>query len=154
MLAHYLSAQLPHHTVTLIAFSLGCHVTKSCLNRLYKMHRYQMVHNVYFLAAATFIKESKLVRWQEVFIKAVAGRICNVYCVHDRSLHTFNYMFTERALGSTAYYSDYKLNAASECKSARKKYRFDNFDVSKFVGGHMDYQSKQDLIMEFVQFDS
>jgi len=57
MLAHYLSGQLPDHTVTLVAFSLGCHVTKSCLNRLLKMHRCQMVHNVYFLAAATFIKE-------------------------------------------------------------------------------------------------
>ena len=39
---------------------------------------------------------------------------------------------------------------SSTCESVRKKFRFDNYDVSKFVGGHMEYQPKQDLILEFI----
>jgi hypothetical protein len=44
-------------------------------------------------------------------------------------------------------------NAANKNYGGLKKYTFDNYDASKFILGHMDYQPKQDLILEFIHFD-
>lgn len=43
-----------------MGFSLGSQVCKSCINRLAKMGHNDLIHNVYFLAGATYIKEAKL----------------------------------------------------------------------------------------------
>ena len=43
-----------------MGFSLGSQVCKSCINRLAKMGHGDLIHNVYFLAGAAYIKEAKL----------------------------------------------------------------------------------------------
>jgi pimeloyl-ACP methyl ester carboxylesterase len=59
-LGQYLSTLPPHLSVTLVGFSLGSQVTKSCLNTLFKCGRHDLVHNVVFLAGATFTTEKGL----------------------------------------------------------------------------------------------
>ena len=61
LLAHFLmrNESFRGQTVTLVGFSLGTQVCKSCVNRLAKLNCNDLVHNVYFLAGATFIKDQE-----------------------------------------------------------------------------------------------
>jgi hypothetical protein len=46
LLAYYLANEnsvLKNHTVSLVGFSLGCQVIKSCINRLYKLNQHSLV---------------------------------------------------------------------------------------------------------------
>ena len=155
LLAHFLETEptFKDHSITLVGFSLGCQVAKSCINRLCKLNKFNMVHNVYWLAAATFIRDNRTSKQREVLIKTVSGRTSNIICTGDTSLQTFNYVFKEKSLGRSAYFDKCVYNEAVQAKG-KKKYKFENFDVSRFVSGHMDYNAKQDLILEFIQFDS
>mmetsp|Transcript_25936 Transcript_25936/g.32262 ORF Transcript_25936/g.32262 Transcript_25936/m.32262 type:complete len:226 (-) Transcript_25936:427-1104(-) len=60
LLAHFLAMSRENsplfgdHTFSLMGFSLGAQVVKSAINRLRKLGKEQMLHNVYFLAAAIF----------------------------------------------------------------------------------------------------
>ena len=63
MIAHFLASKghiFGDQTVSLMGFSLGSQVCKSTINRLSKLGRTDLVHNTYFLAGATYIKDSKL----------------------------------------------------------------------------------------------
>ena len=63
MVAHFLASKghiFGDHTISLMGFSLGSQVCKSTINRLGKLGRADLVHNTYFLAGATYIKNSKL----------------------------------------------------------------------------------------------
>lgn len=156
LLAHFLASDnsiFCNHSVTLIGFSLGSQVSKSCVNRLAQLKRSDIIHNVYFLAGATFIKDRKNVIQKNKFQIAVSGRTSNVYSQYDTSLSTFNLVFKEKSIGRSPQYEKCHYNAA--CPDAgKKKYRFENYDVSKFISGHLEYHPKQDLILEFIQFDS
>ncbi len=74
-------------------------------------------------------------------MKVVSGRLVNVYCTNDTSLSTFNYILNEKAIGRYALFTGDKHNAAS-VENGKKMYRLDNYDVSMFVQGHLEYQSK------------
>lgn len=64
LLAHFLIASRNEifggQTFSLLGFSLGCQVVKSAVNRLSKLGATDLIHNVYFLAGATYTKEAKL----------------------------------------------------------------------------------------------
>jgi hypothetical protein len=64
LLAHFLVASrhevFGDHTFSLLGFSLGSQVVKSTVNRLSKLGATDLIHNVYFLAGATFTKGPKL----------------------------------------------------------------------------------------------
>lgn len=63
LLAHYLAQNNPtfgDQSISMIGFSLGCQVTKSMINRLAKLGRTDLIHNVTFIAGATYIKDHKL----------------------------------------------------------------------------------------------
>ena len=62
MLAHFLISGLvfdQNHTFSVMGFSLGSQVAKSCVNRLHKLGKTNTIHNIYFLAGATFIRKEK-----------------------------------------------------------------------------------------------
>jgi hypothetical protein len=123
-----------------VAFSLGCQVAKSCLNRLHKLHKLKIVQNVYLLAGATSIGKFKKLA------QVVSGRMVNVYCTKDTSLSTYNYILKEQAIGRQALMVQHKYNASSS-EPGKKQFQLDNYDVSMFVEGHLEYQSKQDLVL-------
>lgn len=64
MLAHFLVSSrgdiFGEQTFSLMGFSLGSQVVKSCVNRLAKLDQSDIIHNVYFLAGATYTKNEKL----------------------------------------------------------------------------------------------
>ena len=55
LLAHYLASdkcELKGKTITFVGFSLGAQVVKSTLNRLFKLGRFDLVHNTYFMGSS------------------------------------------------------------------------------------------------------
>lgn len=156
LLAHYLASENPAFTgqsISIIGFSLGCQVTISLINRLEKLGRNDLIHNVYLLAGATYINEKNNKQQRKRIQATVAGRVANVLSKSDSSLITYNIMVAENCLGRNAYYVNTACNSASTAQSV-KKFRFDNYDVTQFIHGHMDYRPKLDLVMEFIKFDS
>jgi hypothetical protein len=77
-------------------------VIKSTLNRLYKLGRQDLVHNVYLLGGATFIKNP--IPQFDRFSKVVAGRVVNVFTADDSALKCFNYVLKGQAIGLKAIY--------------------------------------------------
>jgi hypothetical protein len=43
-----------------MGYSLGSAIAKSCINRLGKLDRPDILHNVTFLAGATYVKDDKI----------------------------------------------------------------------------------------------
>jgi hypothetical protein len=86
VLGHYLNIEnnLESYSISLIGFSLGTQVIKSCLNTLAKYHKLSPmtktpITNVYLLGGATFIKTEKRAYQKDIFASVVNGRICNVF---------------------------------------------------------------------------
>ena len=103
MLAHYLASafydndMLKGQTVSLIGFSLGSQVIKSCLNRLFKIRKFDLIHNIYLLAGATdFLREKFQI---EVFSKVVSGRIVHTYADADKAMDLFKYAVKRDGIG-------------------------------------------------------
>lgn len=72
----------PEQTVSLIGFSLGCQVIKSCIHMLHKLGAHSIIHNVTFLGGATHFQygfsRTKLEikeKWKEILSETVAGQI-------------------------------------------------------------------------------
>ena len=94
LLGHYFASEngvFQGRSISFIGFSLGCQVIKSALNRLYKLGRHDLVHNVYLLGGATFIGNPT--PQFDRFSKVVAGRVVNVFTEDDSALKLFNYVF-------------------------------------------------------------
>jgi hypothetical protein len=92
MLAHFLQSGTvfdEHHTFSIMGFSLGSQVAKSCINRLHKLGRTDSIHNVYFLAGATFIRQEKILIQRQKLAEVVSGRITNCHTENDESLRIF-----------------------------------------------------------------
>lgn len=109
VLAHFLSAAstckdegslFQGCTFSLFGFSLGSQIAKSCINRLQKIgNQEDLIHNTYFMAGATFIKNEKQERQRDKFKDIVNGRICNIYTSNDTTLSAFNYLYKEQSIG-------------------------------------------------------
>lgn len=157
MLAHFLASKndiFNNQTVTILGFSLGTQVSKSCMNRLSKLGKGDMIHNLVLIAGATFIKDKRKEEQMERFSKVVAGSINNVYAKSDSALTMFNLTFKDKAIGRYKFYSKNEFNSASPSDNGRPIFRFKNHDMSKVVNGHMNYRKRLDLVLEFIQFNS
>jgi hypothetical protein len=64
-------------------------VCKSCINRLAKMGQSEMIHNVYFLAGATYTRETKMDEQASRFVQVINGRSVNCKTKNDDSLIGF-----------------------------------------------------------------
>ena len=66
LLGHFLatgaqaSPLFKDHTFSLCGFSLGSQVCKSALNRLAKLGKEKLIHNIYFMAGCIYIKSHKM----------------------------------------------------------------------------------------------
>jgi len=56
------------------------------INRLSKIGRADLLHNVYLLAGATFISKKNTKKVRRNIASTVAGRVTNVYCKNDTAL--------------------------------------------------------------------
>lgn len=85
LLASYLAQINPRKTVSLISFSLGSEVIKSCIKTLKYMGQFDIIQNVTFLAGTSTFTESE----QEIFENVVNGDIKNVYSKNDKILSLY-----------------------------------------------------------------
>lgn len=93
VIGHFLSlgTYLESYSISLIGFSLGSQVIKSCLNTIANLdivHK-SPIQNVYFLGGATYIKEEKTLKQKHAFSKTVHGKITNVFTENDTTLLSF-----------------------------------------------------------------
>ena len=75
-------------TVSLLGFSLGTQVIKSCLKTLTKLGASDLVHNVTLLGGASHY-ENHVDWWQTAYTISVAGKIKNCYSEGDFILHLY-----------------------------------------------------------------
>jgi Protein of unknown function (DUF726) len=131
LLAHFVTSNYfsKGHTVTLIGFSLGTQLIRSTLNRLHKLGRGDIVHNVYLTAGATIIKLKKENKLFHSLAQVVNGRIVNVHTENDTTLAFFQAYYRDNAIGRTIIYQKHPSNTRSKAEGP-KLARVDNYDVS------------------------
>ncbi len=120
-----------HQSVSLVEFSLGCHVIKNCMKTLYKFYQNgeisanDLIKNVVFIAGATTFKNKD--KWKDRFDLA-AGKIINCYGEFDNIL---KYLYT--------------LSTNQEpigLKPIEIEKKVLNFDFSDLRIDHADYRKK------------
>ena len=111
MLACTLALRMPFktQTVSIIAFSLGAQVAKSCLKYLHEIFApidqgqsripQDIIQSVTFLAGAChFSKHTQ--KYRDIFSSTVNGQIKNVYSHFDRMLYLFEQIqFQKQPIG-------------------------------------------------------
>ena len=84
----------------------------------------------------------------------VNGRVINVYSKRDNAVKLFNYLMSQNSFGSNCYFQNDPENASNSQLVGEKTFRFENYDVSTFVGDHLNYRKTLDLVLEFTNYES
>ena len=127
---------------------------KSCLNRLAKLGIHNVVHNVYFFASAAFLPEERRNKQRDLFAQVVNGRIMNVFSRQDTALAIFNLVMKSKSIGRQARLKSCRYNAVNNLEGT-KVYKWDNFDASNEVNGHMAYKGKMlAKLLRDIEFNS
>ena len=145
ILAHILASRLffKNHTITLVGFSLGTHVTKHCIKNMYELHYKEhipcndIIKNVILIAGATTIlgKEEK---FKNIFSKMINGKLINCYSKEDQVLNVlYTGCMKKKPIGN----SELTINGYENLK---------NIDFTPLKLGHTDYRAKMDLVMNKV----
>jgi hypothetical protein len=145
ILAHILASRLffKNHTITLVGFSLGTHVTKHCIKNMYDFHYKEhipcndIIKNVILIAGATSIlgKEEK---FKNIFSKMINGKLINCYSKEDQVLNVlYTGCMKKKPIGN----SELTINGYENLK---------NIDFTPLKLGHTDYRAKMDLVMNKV----
>ena len=145
ILAHILASRLffKNHTITLVGFSLGTHVTKHCIKNMYDLHYKEhipcndIIKNVILIAGATSIlgKEEK---FKNIFSKMINGKLINCYSKEDQVLNVlYTGCMKKKPIGN----SELTINGYENLK---------NIDFTPLKLGHTDYRAKMDLVMNKV----
>ena len=145
ILAHILASRLffKNHTITLVGFSLGTHVTKHCIKNMFDLHYKEhipcndIIKNVILIAGATSIlgKEEK---FKNIFSKMINGKLINCYSKEDQVLNVlYTGCMKKKPIGN----SELTINGYENLK---------NIDFTPLKLGHTDYRAKMDLVMNKV----
>ena len=145
ILAHIIASKLffKYQTITLVGFSLGTHVSKHCLKKMYELHYKEhipcndIIKNVILIAGATSIlgKEEK---FKNIFSKMINGKLINCYSKEDQVLNNL-------------YRGCMKKEPIGNNKLVIEGYEnLKNIDFTPLRLGHTDYRAKMDLVMNKV----
>ena len=145
ILAHILASKLffKYHTITIVGFSLGTHVTKNCIKKMYELHYKEhipcndIIKNVILIAGATSI-QGKEEKFKTIFSKMINGKLINCYSKEDQVLNVlYTQCMNQKPIGNS--------------KLIIKGYEnLINIDFTSMHLGHTDYRSKMDLVMNRV----
>lgn len=69
-------------TISMVGFSLGTQVIKSCLSTLHKLGAHDIINNVTLLAGASHYEKNQE-KWESVFNSVIGGEIKNGYSKGD-----------------------------------------------------------------------
>ena len=145
ILAHILASKLffKNQTITLVGFSLGTHVTKHCIKKMYELHYKDhipcndIIKNVVLIAGATSIlgKEEK---FKNIFSKMINGKLINCFSKEDEVLKVlYTGAMQKKPIGNSELIIDGYDNLR-------------NIDFTPLKLGHTDYRAKMDLVMNKV----
>ena len=145
ILAQIIASKLffKYQTITLVGFSLGTHVSKHCIKKMYELHYKEhipcndIIKNVILIAGATSIlgKEEK---FKNIFSKMINGKLINCYSKDDQVL---NQLYTGAMKKKPIGNSKLVIEGYENLK---------NVDFTPLHLGHTDYRSKMDLVMNKV----
>ena len=126
------------HTISLIGYSLGCHVIKHCILELNKIFDYHMeineiIQNVVFVAGATKLCNKKF-KFKEIF-KIISGRIVNCFSRYDKKLAE---IYSKDAIG------------LKELPNENNEYLVENYDFSHLKLNHDDYIRELPTILNHI----
>ena len=132
-----------YQTITLVGFSLGTHVTKHCIKKLYELHYKEhipcndIIKDVILIAGATSVigKEEK---FKDIFNKMINGKLINCYSKDDQVLNVlYTGCMKKKPIGN----SELLLKGCNNLI---------NIDFTPLHLGHTDYRAKMDLVMNKV----
>jgi hypothetical protein len=88
-------------SVSLVGFSLGCQVIKSCLKTLHSLEANDVIQNVTFMGAAVDVldKPKSEQLWIKVFANTINGTITNAYTKSDAILILYSASQVDLSLG-------------------------------------------------------
>ena len=122
------------HTISLIGFSLGCEVIKSCLQEIYKIvndYDYsanEIIQNIVFIGGCCKIKNK-----HEGIFNNISGRLINLYSTYDYLLAN--------------YYSKVAIGLHSIFDKKQNNINVENYDLSYLKLGQNDYKREFDKIL-------
>ena len=103
ILGYILAVRYPFLTqsVSLVGFSLGTQVIKSCLKTLHRLGAHSVIHNITFMAGAIdkMDRDKTKELWAEIFSTTVPGQIKNVYTKKDMILMMYSICETDASQG-------------------------------------------------------
>ena len=141
ILAFILASKLffKYQTVTLIGFSLGTHVIRHCIKKMYELHCKEniqcndIIENVVLIAGATSIK-NKEEKYKEIFSQMINGKLINCYSKKDDVL---SFLYTDFMKKKPIGNSELEIKGYENLK---------NIDFTALGLGHTDYRKKMDLV--------
>lgn len=177
LLGYTLAMRRPFLTqsVSLIGFSLGTQVIKSCLKTLHALGASQIIHNVTFMGGAIDRLDRAKTRhlWTSVLSTVVAGEIKNVRTKKDLILilysicettesqgrnDIFNSQFVEARRTNLLADRERSLELPAVAQVGDTAFRLRNFDLwslpsKNLIGiGHLQYRDYLTLILRYIQF--
>ena len=103
LLACALAVGFPFYSqsVSIVGFSLGCQVVKTCVKTLHQLGASEVLQNVTFLGGAVDIldKAKHKALWTQILSQSVAGPIKNVYTRKDAILLLYSVSQFDWAIG-------------------------------------------------------
>mmetsp|Transcript_39948 Transcript_39948/g.61116 ORF Transcript_39948/g.61116 Transcript_39948/m.61116 type:complete len:145 (-) Transcript_39948:196-630(-) len=110
LLAACLATAVPFkfHSVSLVGFSLGCQVVKSCCRALDKLtgessitesggHRSRVLTTITFMGGAVSFKKTEV--WAQIFRRVATGEVRNIYSEGDSILSIFENLVKKVSIG-------------------------------------------------------
>lgn len=129
----------PYQTVSLIGFSLGTQVIKSCLETLHSLGAHDIIHNVTLMGGATHFDEKKAL-WEKTFAETVAGKIKNAYSLADNVLYLYMTIEVQSPIGRNEPFKESANNLKSDryVESEKQPFKFKSY---KNNHGHTEYRA-------------
>ena len=130
-------------TISLIGYSLGCQVIKSCLQTLSRLEAHDLVHHVTLIAGATHFDKDQVL-WESIFSRTISGSITNFWSQGDYILHLYQLSQRRKAIGRYPIFNGSLVNMKRETGADRPaveeafRYRLKNVEVPKT--GHFAYR--------------
>eukprot|EP01016_Furgasonia_blochmanni_P013408 TRINITY_DN16845_c0_g1_i1.p1 TRINITY_DN16845_c0_g1~~TRINITY_DN16845_c0_g1_i1.p1 ORF type:complete len:781 (-),score=213.88 TRINITY_DN16845_c0_g1_i1:126-2405(-) len=125
----------PYHQINIVGFSLGTAVAFECVCELERMGKFNIVKDLVLMGGVVNIVDARMQEW-----KTVSGRIVNVYCAND---YTLAYL-----LKMTKMEDPIGLGRISDAGHPR----VEDYDVTSFVNGHLDYRHKLSRILDAIDY--
>jgi len=163
VLAHLISSRKYFYqkTITLVGYSLGCHVIKHCLKEMQLIERKKIaktegiLQRIIFIAGATSFKNRD--KWKKIF-KTIPGKIVNLKSQKDYILGILFPIFNKREnskISNSNHKSPIGINDLSiTVNEFQESYDLiTNHDLSGENTGHLNYMNLLDGILSLAHLN-